>query len=32
MEEKKQTIRKIVTYDFSKLIENIEVSPAFIPG
>tara|TARA_R100000935_G_scaffold46391_1_gene69761 strand:+ start:554 stop:976 length:423 start_codon:yes stop_codon:yes gene_type:complete len=32
MEDKKQTVRKIVTYDFSKLIKNIEVSPAFIPG
>lgn len=32
MEDKKQSMRKIVTYDFSKVIKNIEVSPAFIPG
>ena len=30
MEDKKQSMRKIVTYDFSKVIKNIEVSPAFI--
>ena len=32
MEDKKQSMRKIVTYDFSKVIKNIEVSHAFIPG
>ena len=32
MEDKKQPVRKIVTYDFTKVIKNIEVSPAFVPG
>ena len=32
MEEKKQPVRKVVTYNYSKVIKDIEVSPAFIPG